>query len=173
MAPLIAGHKLSGITLAFSKLNIMAQTAPNSEHADPYNTLLRRRRIVSILSLCLLLMVIGVVAGIIWRPLTATEQRLVGTWCNSDKPAFVFTFHSDRTISAPPRVGVSSPPTGSWYIHNNKLYTPNAAILEAIETLFGGQIDDSTVLTFIDDNNISTFTPINGGTGKWRRVADP
>ena len=145
----------------------MTQSVANPERTSnaPW-TVFARRRIVTIASLCLLLGV-AALAWIIWRPLADSERRLVGTWRSN---TVVFSFHSDRTISAPRVAGVAAPPAGKWYIHDNKLYCPDSAIDESIQTLLGRQLDNYSVLTFIDDNTISVFTPINGGTCKWQRI---
>lgn len=121
-----------------------------------------RWKIAVFMSLCVLLAV-SAMAWIAWHPLTDSERRLVGTWRNTTNPA-VFTFHSNGTTSAP---GFSS---GFWHMHGNKLYTPDSFIDESIQTFTGNQVDDSSVLTFIDDNNVSVFTPINGGTCTWQRM---
>lgn len=156
----------NGLTSPILLLIAMARSATLSQRtSDSPRPRSPRRKIVVVASLCLLLAV-SAMAWIIWRPLTDSEQRLVGTWRNTTNPA-VFTFHSDRTISA---LGF---PNGSWHMHDNKLYTPDSFITQSIRTLLGRQLDDSSALTFIDDNNISVFTPINGGTCTWQRIPEP
>ena len=98
------------------------------------------------------------------------EQRLVGTWRNTTNPA-VFTFHSDRRMSAP---GFSD---GVWYIEKDKLYSIDSHTQEVLKSAFefvtlGRKSDTSSVLTFQGDNKISVFTPINGGTCIWQRVPE-
>jgi hypothetical protein len=55
-------------------------------------------------------------------------------------------------------------------MRENRLYASDSPIMELIQIVRRTKVDDSSELTFEDDNNISVFTPINGGTVKWQRV---
>ena len=113
-----------------------------------------------------LLFFIATLTWIAYRPLTDVENRMVGTWRNTTNPG-VFTFHADRTMT-----GRGFPP-GAWYCQGNTLYTPDSFIAETFRTLLRQNIDTSSELTFQDDNTVSVFTSINGGTCKWQRVSEP
>ena len=115
---------------------------------------------------CLLLAACGSIFWTYFRPLTVVEQRLVGTWRTSAGPS-VFTFHSDRTVTARGYAG------GRWFARENRLYWYDSLLEEAKMSLLRPEIDRSHMLTFEDDDNISVFVPVSGFTSQWQRVPNP
>lgn len=140
----------------------MAQSTMNSDRIDGFPRSQRRfRRLVVLALLGVLLAFVGSIAWYLYRPLTAVEQRLVGTWRSTTNPTVVvFTLHADRTITSP------RDPPGRWSVHDNRLYVTDAFIVEVVRTLFRNRRDDSMELSFDDDDSIS----VNGGAQKWQRV---
>lgn len=142
---------------------VMAQSSANSDRIDGFRLVRRRRRwIVVFAVLCLLLAIVVSVVRSVDRPLTEIEQRMVGTWRNTTSPS-VFTFHADRTVTAP------GYPRGVWHIRESTLYTAETGLMGALEILLH-KGDPPCELTFEDNDNISVFA--NGGTHKWQRVSD-
>ena len=120
--------------------------------------------ILLIISACVLT-VIGISLWQIFRPLSDMEKRLVGTWRNTTNPA-VFTFHADRTSTAP------GFPRGNWHMIGDTLYTPDSFIDEAVRTVLRRRINTAAVLTFSDDDHITVVTQSNDYTCHWERVTD-
>lgn len=143
----------------------MAQSTTSADRIDASPRPQHRLRRITVLAvLCVLFAIVGSIVRHVYRPLSDVEQRLVGTWRHTTIPAAVFTFHSDRTITSP------LDPPGRWSVHEDRLYTTDEPIVEALRMLFRNRVDDSMDLTFEDEDTVSVST-LNGVTHQWQRVS--
>ena len=144
---------------------IMNDRTENESSGDTGNNARRwRPRSTTVAVLGCLTIVIGWVLWSIFRPLNDSERRLVGIWRNKTSPA-VINLHADRTVSYPGHTD-----DGTWYMVGDKLYFPDAFWEESLRTLLFQQRDHSSIVTFDNEDQITLFVPINGGTFHWERL---
>ena len=125
----------------------------------------RRRWLIGLTLLCLLLIIVVVIVWATDRPLSDAERRLVGTWRNGDGTA-VFTFHANRTVTAPGH------PPGVWHMEGNRFFEADSRFEEAVRALLFPGEDPAWVFAFEDDDTISVSRPANDGKFQWQRIAE-
>jgi hypothetical protein len=116
--------------------------------------------------------VVVVIGSALWfqfRPLNAVEQRLVGTWRNTTM-RMTFTLTNDREFF------IAGRPDGRrWYVNGNELHVPDTLLNETSRAIWSTLArtpnpKSPQIISFDDDNHVTVFVPINGGTFHWERL---